>query len=215
MKTTEKTCYNCGKKMHAAEQYHWHDVFLGDFTISCKREEYSYCDCGEERLSYSLCLRIEKAEQDRISQAIMNMAHSNLAQLEGLVVTGHDLEKILRVSRQAISKNGKLKTLVYHIMFKGKKYYLYESVIRFLKSGDGRFDLTSYIYTTTGDKSSTEQVGQTETANHVAEHVALPGRETSQFQEKLGALINGCPKLPQYNPYPQWRMYPNILQKGE
>ena len=214
MKTTEKICYNCGKKMHTSEQYHWHDEFLGDFTIPCKREEYSYCDCGEERLAYSLCLRLEKAEQDRISQAIMNMAHNNLEKLEGLVVAGHDLEKIMHVSRQAICKNGKLKTLVYHIMFKGKKYYLYESVMCFLERGDGRFDLTQYIHTTTDDKSSSRQIGQTEITDNSAKRIVTTRIGTIQSQElsNLNLPINANSNWMQYNPQPKWQRY---LNKGE
>ena len=169
--------------MHTAERYHWHDEFLGDFIIPCENEEYSFCACGEERLAYSLCLKIEKAEHDRIFEAIMNMAHGNLERLEGLVVTGHDLEEILHVSRQAICKNGKLKTLVFNFMFKGKRYYLYESVMRFLESGDGRYDLTSYIYTTTGDKSSFKQMGKIETADNFAKIVTPAGTGASQPQE--------------------------------
>ena len=155
MKLTPKICYNCGKEMHTADQYRWHNDFLGDFTIDCQPEEYFFCDCGEERLAYSLCLRIEQEEQNRISLAIMNMANSCLGQLEKLVVTRRDLESIMNVSRQAINKNGKLKTLVYHITFKGKIFYLYESIMRFLETGDGRFNLLPYINeVTTIDKSA-------------------------------------------------------------
>ena len=161
MKTTTKTCYNCGKQMHTATQYCWHDDFLGGFAIDCQPEEYSYCDCGEEQLAYSLCLRIEQEEQNRISQAIMNMAQNNLERLDELVATSRELKSIMNVSRQAINKNGKLKTLVYHITFKGKIYYLKKSVKLFKETGDGRFDLSPYVNETTAttmDKSSMDDV---------------------------------------------------------
>lgn len=172
MKLTKKICHKCGKEMHTANQYSWHDDFLGTFSIPCKHEEYSFCDCGEERLAYSLCLRIEQEEQNRVSQAIMNMANSCLRHLEKLVVTSRDLESIMNVSRQAINKNGKLKTLVYHITFKGKRYYLYESVMRFLETGDGRFSLLPYINETTStmDKSAMKDVKYVETASPLEDH---------------------------------------------
>lgn len=157
MKTTKKICYNCGKEMLTDKQYRWHDDFLGDFVIDCQPKEYSFCECGEERLAYSLCLRIEQEEQNRISQAIMNMAQNNLERLDELVATSRELKSIMNVSRQAINKNGKLKTLVYHITFKGKIYYLKKSVKLFKETGDGRFDLLPYVNETTAttmDKTS-------------------------------------------------------------
>ena len=141
--------------MHTATQYCWHDDFLGEFAIDCQPEEYSYCDCGEEQLAYSLCLRIEQEEQNRISRTIMNMAQNNLERLDELVATSRELKSIMNVSRQAINKNGKLKTLVYHITFKGKIYYLKKSVKLFKETGDGRFDLSPYVNeVTTIDKSA-------------------------------------------------------------
>ena len=59
-----KICYNCGKEMKPATEYSWTNEKLGSFTIPCSEDEYCFCDCGEERLAYSLCLRIEKTEQD-------------------------------------------------------------------------------------------------------------------------------------------------------
>ena len=177
MKLTPKICYNCGKKMHTANQYIRRDKFLGTFSIPCKHEEYSFCDCGEERLAYSLCLRIEQEEQNRISQAIMNMAHNNLRDLEELVVTSRDLESIMNVSRQAISKNGKLKTLVYHITFKGKIFYLKKSVELFKKKGDGRFDLSPYaseITATTMDKSTMMDSKSVETSSFFVDSAPNP-----------------------------------------
>lgn len=194
MRQTKKICYNCGKEMRSDNQYRWHDDFLGEFAIDCQPEEYSYCDCGEEQLAYSLCLRIEQEEQNRISQAIMNMAHNNLERLDELVATSRDLESIMNVSRQAISKNGKLKTLVYHITFKGKIYYLKESVNLFKKKGDGRFDLSPYVNETTTattmDKSSMNDIKSVET--------------TSLLTDLAPSLTN---VLPQNIPESYWEKY--------
>ena len=213
MKTIEKTCYNCGKKMYTVDQYHWHDEFLGDFIIPCDNKEYSFCVCGEERLAYSLCLKIEKAEHDRISQAIMNMAHNNLHELEELVITGHDLEQIMKVSRQAICKNRKLKTLVFNFVFKGKVYYLRKSVMLFLEKGDGRFDLSQYVYTATDDKSATKRIGQTETADNVVGRLVSLGTGTSQSKDNIRSnfLIDVGSNWLQYNPRPIWQRYSNTL----
>lgn len=199
MKQEEKTCYNCGRKMRAIGQYHWHDSFLGDFSIPCKYGEYYICDCGEERLAYSLCLRIENAEQERISQAIMNMAHNSLSEMEKLVVTAHDLEQIMHVSRQAISKNRKLKTLVFHFTFKKKTYYLYESVMRFLEKGDGRYDLSGFVCTTTDNKSFEKQrMPRTETEPVIAETVATV--ESKWYKE---GFLSSCSN-------PNTRYFPGV-----
>ena len=56
-------CYNCGKEMKHGTEYSW-TTDLGSFMIPCLEDEYAFCDCGEERLAYSLCLRIERTEHD-------------------------------------------------------------------------------------------------------------------------------------------------------
>lgn len=147
MKTTEKICYNCGKKMHTSEQYHWHDEFLGDFTVPCKREEYSYCDCGEERLAYSLCLKIEDAEQERIEQLLLQSVGDDMKAYKANLVRNKELVELLGKSRQAIQQDHRIRTLIYHHVEKsGEMVYWKPSVEQYKATGDGRFDLRQYFH---------------------------------------------------------------------
>jgi hypothetical protein len=136
-------CYDCGARMVKKTGYVWEDENLGEFSIpdtvyhECKK-------CGEQEIPLEIFLEMEKQEQARISQCIYKYANSIEELFCDFLLDNNELSESLGVTKQAISKNGKYRTLIYHCIVKGKIYYFEPSVKAFIKSGgDGRIKLDS------------------------------------------------------------------------
>ena len=131
-----------GRMMIGASIYKWHDDFMGDFEIKALSEEYIFCrECGNEILAYSLMKRIEIVEQERIEQLLFQSVGNDIKLFKGCLVAFDKLPQLLGKSRQAIQRDGRIKTLIFNFEFCGKRYYWLDSVLKFRDTGDGRYNL--------------------------------------------------------------------------
>ena len=136
-----KKCYECGAYMKIRREYAWENKFLGEFSISCNENEYFYCSCGDELIALSLLERVEQEEQKRIEQLLLNSVDCDFEKYKNELIPCNELGRVLGISRQAISKNRRIKTLIYKVIINNETFYLRESAVLFKKHGDGRFDL--------------------------------------------------------------------------
>ncbi len=139
-----KKCCECGSYMKIGCEYTWKNKFLGEFSIFCNENEYYYCSCGEELMALSLLERVEQEEQKRVEQLLLNSVDCDFEKYKNELIPCNELGKVLGISRQAISKNRRIKTLMYKVVINNETFYWRESAILFKKYGDGRFDLRKH-----------------------------------------------------------------------
>ena len=140
----KRKCYECGSYMKIGCEYTWKNKFLGEFSILCNEKEYYYCSCGEELMALSLLERVEQEEQKRVEQLLLNSVDCDFEKYKNELIPCSELGEVLGISRQAISKNKRIKTLIYKVVINNETFYWKDSAILFRKYGDGRFDLHKY-----------------------------------------------------------------------
>ena len=133
-------CYECGRKMTEQKLFIENDQYLGSFALCCARGEYWKCSCGEDAVSSSLWKKLEIEKQARIED-YMIQGMTTFSSFDDLICSNRELVKLLGKSRQAIAKDGRIKTLIYHFTLKGKTYYWKKSAELFKRTGDGRIKL--------------------------------------------------------------------------
>lgn len=102
--------------------------------------------CGSRSLS--------SASANEISSYIGKLEECAITSLPASdFITAGQAAAILGVSKQAFSKNPKIKKgLVYYLTIGAKRYYLKSSVELFKAKGDGRFRLTQWRSSKTGNR---------------------------------------------------------------
>ena len=140
----KRKCYECGSNLSMGFEYNWENKFLGEFSISCDEGEFYTCACGNELISLSLLGRIEQEEQKRVEQLLLNSVDCDFEKYKNELIPCNELGRVLGISRQAISKNRRIKTLIYKVVINNETFYWRESAILFKKYGDGRFDLRKH-----------------------------------------------------------------------
>lgn len=139
-------CDDCGGEMKSFSRYSWDDKYLGELEVQTEPHEYYWCaECNNERIAYTLMKRIERVEQERIEQLLLNSVNCDIKRFKENLVQNRDLVQILGKSRQALQQDGRIKTLIFHfIESNGQISYWLPSVKLFAQKGDGRFDLTIF-----------------------------------------------------------------------
>jgi len=134
-----KTCYECGKKLVEKKSFHWKNERLGLFYLF-KGKHWKCEKCAEVFIPLSTVMQIEEMEEKRTSELLCNL-FTGINELDNIFLSNKELVAILGKTRQAISKNPRIKTLIYNFTLKGTTYYLRESVECFKATGDGRIKL--------------------------------------------------------------------------
>ena len=140
----KRKCYECGSRLSMGFEYSWENKFLGEFSILCNEGEFYSCACGNELISLSLLRRIEQEEQKRVEQLLLNSVDCDFEKYKNELISCNELGRVLGISRQAISKNRRIKTLIYKVVINNETFYWRESAVLFKKYGDGRFDLRKH-----------------------------------------------------------------------
>lgn len=140
----KRKCYECGSSLSMGFEYSWENKFLGEFSILCNEGEFYSCTCGNELISLSLLRRIEQEEQKRVEQLLLNSVDCDFEKYKNELIPCNELGRVLGISRQAISKNRRIKTLIFKVIINRETFYWKDSAVLFKKSGDGRFDLRKH-----------------------------------------------------------------------
>lgn len=143
-KSTERIicCPECGTKLKTTTVYTWTDKFLGDLRVEELPGEYRYCPkCKQELFTQVMMYHIEKAEQIAIEQLLLQSVNYNMEAFKAALVTKKQLTFLLEKSRQALQRDGRINTLIFHFDLDGKSYWWKDSVMKFKQTGDGRYIL--------------------------------------------------------------------------
>lgn len=107
-------------------------------TIIVPNITYLECDdCGDIRYNESMAIKIHEYVKSMEREAIGGLPI-------GQFVTANEAANMLGITKQAFSKNPKIKNgFIYTVEVGGRKYYHRRSVELFNAKGDGRFSLVS------------------------------------------------------------------------
>ena len=134
-------CFKCHGKIEPINdsRYQWRNEFLGDFSIDNTCVEK--CNkCGELLLPYYLIKQIEKEEQARLERWLLSQC-TNSNDFTDKFISATELAEVLGVSRNAVHKTPKYKTLIYNIKIRDQVLYFLKSAEKYKKSKDGRFEI--------------------------------------------------------------------------
>lgn len=132
-------CYECGGTLHkVTNPYTYSDPHVGEIVVS--GIPYYQCDsCDEVLLTEKISIAIEEERERRITWYLKQSPVSAF-------VTSSEAAKILGVTRQAFNKNRRIKRgFIYQTTLGDISIFLYESVMQYMRTGDGRFPIPIYI----------------------------------------------------------------------
>ncbi len=133
-------CVNCAGQFIAKKgNLNLSDKVLGDFVV--KNTEWDQCEkCGEILYSPTTMRDIERAEEDRKTELLLNKP------LKAFIL-GSEVADILECSRQAVHKHKRIRRgFVHFVKYNNNIYYLRESVELYKETGDGRIQLSAPKY---------------------------------------------------------------------
>ncbi|MEE4166519.1 MAG: hypothetical protein V2I35_11020, partial [Desulfocapsaceae bacterium] len=131
-------CSLCNSKTrHKKQDYVHTSNIIGEVLVPAI--ELTECrGCGHVKLSSEACDEVRNFVAEQEQKAITTLPAN------GLISAGQ-AAGILQVTKQAFSKNSKLKKgFVYSVMIGEKRAYFRSSVELFKKTGDGRFPITRW-----------------------------------------------------------------------
>jgi len=176
-------CYECGGVYKAkSDSLEIFDFYVG--KIEVRGIPYYQCEnCHDILYTEEMSRAIETERNRRI--------HKLLKQLPlGDFVSSTEAASILDISRQALHKNRRINHgFIHQTKFAGVTVYLRQSVLRFKKTGDGRFPLQSHRYS-----PSSEYLKGTARTGILAsyEHYPRPIRPMNPFLEKKRVSPKEC-----------------------
>jgi hypothetical protein len=119
---------------------------VGRFNLA-DAEIFECPDCKSRLYTYETAKRIDDQVERMVSDFLEMFPVKDY-------ITLNEAAEILQVSKQAFSKNGRIKRgFIYSRDIGGRRLFLKPSVIEFKKSGDGRFNLADAL-SETGSKLS-------------------------------------------------------------
>ena len=133
-------CYQCGGVYEAkSDSLEIFDFYVG--KIEVRGIPYYQCrDCHDILYTEEMSRAIETERNRRIHELLNQLP---LAGFVGSI----EAASILGISRQALHKNRRINHgFIHQAKFAGVTVYLRQSVLRFKKTGDGRFPLQSHRY---------------------------------------------------------------------
>ena len=129
-------CEKCGGEVReVTERLEFEDPYVGQIILD--RATFLRCDkCGQALYPIETLRQIERAREILIRQAVTNFPERDF-------VTSSEAAAILGVTRQALSKNRRIRRGFIYRVTKSDDCVLYlkQSVERYKKIGDGRFPL--------------------------------------------------------------------------
>jgi hypothetical protein len=130
-------CRECGGDFQQKfDRFETNDPLVG--TISIQGFPYYKCDKnGEILLSNEMSKALDEARNNRIQQLLREYPVSEF-------ISAEETAELLGITKQALHKNRRIRNgFIYQVVFGGVPVYLSQSVIQFMKTGDGRFPLNS------------------------------------------------------------------------
>jgi len=132
-------CDECGGRYVAcAGVLEMNDKYIGRFIVV--RLDYMKCDgCGDLLFSPKAAQLIEAAREAALRKILQARPLSDF-------VSASDAAALLGITRQALHKHKRIRRgFIFQTEFEGKIVYLRESVVKFMKKGDGRFPLCEIV----------------------------------------------------------------------
>lgn len=129
-------CSNCrGKYIERHGIIRMSDKIIGDY--SADDVDYYICDtCGDTIFSVDTLKIIEKARAETEEKLIKERPL-------GAFLSASQTADLLRISRQALHKNRRIRRgFIFKTKIDGNDFYLKESVLKYIETGDGRFPLS-------------------------------------------------------------------------
>jgi len=133
-------CYQCGGVYEAkSDSLEIFDFYVG--KIEVRGIPYYQCrDCHDILYTEEMSRAIEAERNRRIHELLNQLPLVDF-------VSSTEAASILGISRQALHKNRRINHgFIHQTKFVGVTVYLRQSVLRFKKTGDGRFPLQSHRY---------------------------------------------------------------------
>lgn len=133
-------CYQCGgvyeRKSDLLTVF---DFYVGRIVV--RNTPYYECrDCHDTLYTEQMSRAIETQRNRRIHELLGELPLADF-------VSSNEATSILGISRQALHKNRRINHgFIYQTEFAGVTVYLRDSVLRFGRTGDGRFPLQSHTY---------------------------------------------------------------------
>jgi len=189
-----KNCYHCGKEMIQKDTYIENDKYLG--VISIPNVKYYVCQCGEECISGEILQKVDDKYDRLLSELLLKRLHS-IDDINRQYMPNRELVEKLGKSRQAIAKDLLLPRRIFNITLFGQRYYLRESVNRFLSTGDGRFPLIN--------ERKAEDVSQnTSSFISAGQNFKITNNQSQSTQNILLIVMDTNSSITKnYNPYPK------------
>ena len=130
-------CYNCGGTYREiTDTLEINDDYVG--SIYVEGASYYICEnCRDILYTEEMAQAIEKARDNRIQELLGDLPLRNF-------VSASETASLLKISRQALNKNRRISNgFIYHTKIGNFTVFLRQSVLRFIKTSDGRFPLYS------------------------------------------------------------------------
>jgi len=133
-------CYQCGGVYDAkSDSLEIFDFYVG--KIEVRNTPYYECrDCHDILYTEEMSRAIETERNRLIHELLIQFPLADF-------VNSTEVASMLGISRQALHKHRRIKHgFIYQTKFAGVTVYLKQSVLRFKKTGDGRFPLQLHTY---------------------------------------------------------------------
>lgn len=133
-------CYQCGGVYELkSDSLGIFDFYVG--KIEVRGIPYYQCrNCQDILYTEDMSLAIEKDRNKRIHELLIQFPLADF-------INSTQVSSMLGISRQALHKHRRIKHgFIYQTRFAGMTAYLKQSVLRFKRTGDGRFPLQSHTY---------------------------------------------------------------------
>lgn len=133
-------CYECGsvyeRKSDLLEIF---DFYVGSIVVE-NTPYYECTDCHDILYTEEMSRAIETERSRLIHELLIQFPLADF-------FNSTQAASILRISRQALHKHRRIKHgFIYQTKFAGITLYLKQSVLRFKRTGDGRFPLQPHIH---------------------------------------------------------------------
>lgn len=143
MDNNGRTCCECGSTFLIKTNYEAVSESVGKVKVF--DVTYAYCPkCKIELIPNNILVKWEEMEKHLILNALAKRLNI-IEDINKQYMTSHDLAELLNIShKRLVGKSLDMHVLhnkIFYITLFGNRYYLRESVAKFITCGDGRFKL--------------------------------------------------------------------------
>lgn len=132
-------CFNCGSTYReTTDTLEVNDDYVG--SIYVEGVPYYICEnCQDILYTEEMAQAIEKARGSRIEELLRDLPLGDF-------VSASETASLLNISRQALNKNRRISNgFIFHTKIGNYTAFLRQSILRFIKTGDGRFPLSQRL----------------------------------------------------------------------